>query len=250
MDDKGKCMHLCDSPEILENDKVCSGSPPSQCRTQLSCGTKGCACWLKLQCNGGTGGNPSDGKVSVHTRDRRSPFIKKCVVYLAIALTTSFSAFVNIGWVLQIFRQFDLNKWLPHKIISRFFLLAWSRTRSLFTSTGKSAPRTTALNGKMWRRRGKDFFPALINSPVFLFYVSSSFFFSSFFSLSPGQVLPGCSSVWPRLSTSSRLREPRILSCKQMHLLRSVFHLPFSAKFAWCEQTRAGGVHGDHWASW
>ena len=84
MEDKGKCMHLCDSPEIHENDKVCSGSPPSQCRTQLSCGTKGCACWLKLQCNGGTGGNPSDGKVSVHTRDRRSPFI-------------AFSAFVNIG---------------------------------------------------------------------------------------------------------------------------------------------------------
>ena len=68
MEDKGKCMHLCDSPEIHENDKMCSGSPPSQCRTQLSCGTKGCACWLKLQCNGGTGGNPSaDGKVSVHT---------------------------------------------------------------------------------------------------------------------------------------------------------------------------------------
>ena len=182
MEDKGKCMHLCDSPEILENDKVCSGSPPSQCRTQLSCGTKGCACWLKLQCNGGTGGNPSDGKVSVHTRDRRSPFIKKCVVYLAIALTTSFSAFVNIGWVLQIFRQFDLNKWLPHKIISRFFLLAWSRTRSLFTSTGRLAPRTTALNGRMWRRRGKDYFPALLNWSVLCSLSFLLFSFLLFFS--------------------------------------------------------------------
>merc|ERR1712025_1291411 len=62
--DQGRCVELCNSPEIMENPKLCNGTAPSYCRTQLSC-QENCACWLNLQCDGGSGGKPSDGKVSL-----------------------------------------------------------------------------------------------------------------------------------------------------------------------------------------
>ena len=53
---------MCQSSEIVENEKVCNGTAPSECRTLLSCG-ENCACWLNLQCNVGSGGQPSSGKL-------------------------------------------------------------------------------------------------------------------------------------------------------------------------------------------
>ena len=63
-EDKGQCAQMCDSSEILENEKVCNGTAPSQCRTLLSC-KDNCACWLNLECSGDSGGQPSNGKVGV-----------------------------------------------------------------------------------------------------------------------------------------------------------------------------------------
>ena len=60
--DKGVCEQMCHSSELVENEKVCNGTAPSNCRTLLSC-QDNCACWLNLQCNGGSGGQPSNGKV-------------------------------------------------------------------------------------------------------------------------------------------------------------------------------------------
>ena len=62
--DKGQCLEMCDYSEIVENAKVCNGTAPSQCRTLLSC-QDNCSCWINLQCNGGSGGQPSNGKVGV-----------------------------------------------------------------------------------------------------------------------------------------------------------------------------------------